>query len=439
MSEAALVDVLQRINGMGCVLMPSEALPAATAQLRQLSTATVVQQQAEEANRRAEIASAYGYRSAVADKPFVYADGVAIIPVHGILLNRFSYSWGFVTGYNAIRGMMNAAEDDEDVKLIVFDENSNGGEAAGCFELAREVKLLSKPTLAVVDSNCCSAAYAVASGADKVVCIPSGTVGSIGVIASHFSMEGYLNKIGIEATLIFEGPHKGDGNPYQNLSKAAKADIAERVSQRMTQFISLVADNRGDKGLDEDAIRATESRAYLAAEALDLKLIDAIQTPAEAVSAFLAELGATRPSDDEGEDSMAMTDAEKAEHESRVTAAKSEGQSEGATAERNRIKDIMAHPEAKDRPITAQNLAMNTSMSVSDAGAFLAAQPKEAAPQAEASAPAAEEKSAPDAGEGALKTLNEGADAGVGPNGEGEQGKKKNRAQAALAARFGDS
>jgi hypothetical protein len=51
---------------------------------------------------------------------------------------------------------------------------------------------------------------------------------------------------------------------------------------------------------------------------------------------------------------------------------------EAATAERQRIRDILALNEAKDRSVAADNVAMNTDMSVESAKAFLAGMPVEA-------------------------------------------------------------
>lgn len=50
---------------------------------------------------------------------------------------------------------------------------------------------------------------------------------------------------------------------------------------------------------------------------------------------------------------------------------------EGAQAERARQKGILEHAEAKNRPVAARSLAMNTDLSVEAAGAALAAMAEE--------------------------------------------------------------
>jgi signal peptide peptidase SppA len=328
--------------------------------------------------RKNELCSAYGFGSASTDKPFAFSNGVAIIPIHGTLLNRFSYSWGFVTGYNFVRSQLNAAVEDDDVELIVFDCNSNGGMAAGCFELADEIHAsrAKKPSLAVVDSNAYSAGYALASSATKVAAIPSAGVGSIGVVAMHINVGEMLKEAGIEITFIHAGKHKVDGNPFEALSDDVKANIQAGVDKSYQKFVGLVARNRN---LSTDTVKGTEARCYDADDALGLGLIDAMQSPSEAVAAYLDELsGSTQQ-----EFNMTTTKTEpgaKTEQPDNAAVA-----ADARKAERERMAGILNCEEAKGKSKLANHLAMNTEMSVDEAKVLLS----HAAPeQAAAAAPA---------------------------------------------------
>lgn len=101
----------------------------------------------------AVLCTRYGAELATPGKPFAYAGGVAVVPIYGLLLNRFPGSIGMATGYDFIRGQLRAALADPDVSHIVFDIHSGGGMAAGCEELAQEIyrSREAKPSLAVVD------------------------------------------------------------------------------------------------------------------------------------------------------------------------------------------------------------------------------------------------------------------------------------------------
>jgi signal peptide peptidase SppA len=349
----------------------------------------------------------YGYRGAQMEKPFPFSNGVAIIPVHGTLINRFHSSWGYVTGYNYVRAMLNAALEDDDVDLIVFDINSYGGEAAGCFELANEIReaRLQKSLLAVVDSNCCSAAYAIGSAADKLVVTPSGQAGSIGVVSMHVDQSKWLKDIGIVVTIIAEGEHKADGNPFEPLPDDVKAEMRASVKKRYGEFIALVLKNR--TSLTEAAIREMQSRCYRSDDALELKLIDAVQSPTEAVASFLAEMGDDEAPEEEDEN-MSTTPAP-VEGATFTQAQVDQAKAEAATAEKTRITGILGSDEAKANMTLANHLAANTTMSVDDAKATL----KAAGPAQAAAAPAATTATGTEATSGTAATAATGQGAFV--------------------------
>lgn len=315
---------------------------------------------------RVEMASAWGVDDSDVEgrKPFLYRDGVAVIPVHGILINRFPYCWGFVTGYEFIRKQMNLAEADPDVKLIVFDHDTPGGEAAGCDELAREINELATPTMALVNTLSASGGFWLAAPCNRIVCAPSGSVGSIGVYILHINYEKMFADYGIEFDYIQAGAYKTAGSPYRSLSKSDRQYLQDAVDERYDEFVKAVAEFRG---IDEGVARGTEARVMRPSEAISLGLIDAALAPAKAVAEFVAELGTAGESDDdEQEDASIMADQEMS---SEQTAA-------ARKAEQTRIKGIMQSAEAEGRTELAEHFAYDTEMSVEAATAALAKAPK---------------------------------------------------------------
>ena len=308
---------------------------------------------------RNALCAAYGFNAQSQNKPFVFSDGVAVIPVHGLLLNRFGDSYGYVTGYTFIRRQRDLAMADPDVKLVIYDVNSGGGEAAGNFELAQESFDMrgTKPTFAIVNSNCYSAAYAFASSADKIYVTPSGGAGSIGVVATHFDVSKMLDNYGIKVTFIHAGEHKVDGNSFEPLSDEVKADIQARVDATYGRFVDLVAQNRG---LDPKVVRDTQARCYSAQDALALGLIDGVASPMEAL-ALISDGGAA----DDAQAMTANTDTEETAME----------EAEVKKGERDRIKAITTCEAATGRTSLANHLAYETDMSAESAQAILAAAP----------------------------------------------------------------
>ena len=362
--------------------------------------------------KRAEVmeslCAAYGFDSKAQNKPFAFQDGVAIIPIHGSLINRFGQCYGYVTGYNFIRRQRDAAMADPDVTAIVYDVNSGGGEAAGCFELADESFALrgTKPTISVVDSACYSAAYALASTSDQVVVTPTGGAGSVGVYTMHVDMSKMLEDWGLNITLIHAGEHKVDGHPYAELPEDVRADMQKSVDATYNKFVESVARNRN---LSVEAVKDTQARCYSADDALALGLIDSVASPIEAIRAFLG--GHSEASNDEttGDSLMELNEAKQ--------------------AERQRVGAIIGHPNAKGREAMATHLALNTEMSVDDAAALLAVAPVAHVEVVEKTEEAAKPKN-----EKFVEAMNQDDHPNVGPDGKPTESAEKTQANELMEA-----
>ena len=362
--------------------------------------------------KRAEVmeslCAAYGFDSKAQNKPFAFQDGVAIIPIHGSLINRFGQCYGYVTGYNFIRRQRDAAMADPDVTAIVYDVNSGGGEAAGCFELADESFALrgTKPTISVVDSACYSAAYALASTSDQVVVTPTGGAGSVGVYTMHVDMSKMLEDWGLNITLIHAGEHKVDGHPYAELPEDVRADMQKSVDATYNKFVESVARNRN---LSVEAVKDTQARCYSADDALALGLIDSVASPLEAIRAFLG--GPSEASNDEttGDSLMELNEAKQ--------------------AERQRVGAIIGHPNAKGREAMANHLALNTDMSVDDAAALLAVAPVARVEVVEKTEEAAKPKN-----EKFVEAMNQDDHPNVGPDGKPLESAEKTQANELMEA-----
>lgn len=394
MSEQAARSALSRMNLREQFIAPHYT-DFASDLTRMMSTNPEEAKERFLSEGRHELCEAYGFTRRDQSKPFAFADGVAFIPVHGTLINRFGSSYGFVTGYNFIRQQHNAALLDPDVTHIIHDHNSYGGEAAGCFELADQIAASrgTKPIIAVVDSNCYSASYALASAADRIAVVPSAGVGSVGVVAMHVDMSTFLDKMGVKITFIHSGEHKVDGNPYEALSADVKANIQQGVDKSRAKFVSLVARNLG---LEDKLVYDTEARTYRAEDALALGLIHAIVDPVQGMQSII-ESGDSEESDEAANTTTTKeqivtnpaTTAPAATATPAAAAAPAIDQGAIQKAERERVGGILNCEEAKGRTALANHLAMNTSMSIDDAKATLAAAPGAAEPAATVTPPAA--------------------------------------------------
>lgn len=439
-------QALSRINGRVAFVMP-QTVDSFISGLTQFAAVDSDNAGKLEASARESIEFCYSVSPApdAERKCFIYYDGIAIIPIHGSLINRFGGSWGFVTGYQAIRRQMNAALEDDDVKLIVFDVDSPGGEAAGCFELAEEIRATReiKPSLSVVDSLSASAGFALASAATKMVATPSSKIGSIGVVAMHIDFSGALDQAGIAITYIEapKGGMKTAGSPYKRLDKRAEAYFQDFVDAGYDDFVELIVQNRG---LEDAAIRETEARVFRADEALALGLIDEVKTPSEAVSTFVAELADDEPSEEEDDDMNAKTTAAPAAAAPAATEVASADQIQAAvTADRERMSAIKALPAAAKRAKLADTLALG-GYTVEQATSLLEAAAEESdgvaiveapKPAAEAPKPAVDETNHLENAMDKTKQPNVGAGAEKGGK-DGEEGQTDAEAASSILSDY---
>jgi signal peptide peptidase SppA len=206
-------------------------------------------------------------------------EGIAVIPIHGSLVKR---SLGMeaasgLTSYGDIAAMLDAALADPQVRGILLDIDSPGGEASGSFELARRVREVAaqKPVWAVANDAAYSAAYAIAASAQRLFVTETGGVGSIGVIALHVDQSVKDAKDGYHYTAITAGAHKNDYSPHEPLSDAAKTELQGEVDRLYAIFTEHVA---GMRGLGMETVRATEAGLFFGSNAVAHGLADGVQT-----------------------------------------------------------------------------------------------------------------------------------------------------------------
>ncbi len=214
-------------------------------------------------------------------------EGIAVIPIHGSLVKR---SLGMeaasgLTSYGEIAAMLDSALADPQVSGILLDIDSPGGEASGSFELARRVREAAavKPVWAVANDAAYSAAYAIAASAQRLFVTETGGIGSIGVIALHVDQSVKDAKDGYRFTAVSAGSHKNDYSPHEPLSDSAKTELQGEVDRLYAIFTEHVAAMRG---LDLEAVRATEAGLYFGANAVNQGLADGIQTLDATLSEF---------------------------------------------------------------------------------------------------------------------------------------------------------
>ena len=238
----------------------------------------------------ADLAAPVGYTPA-ARAPGPPSGKVAVIPIHGTLVRRTSglEAESGLASYTGIAAQLDAALTSPEVAAILLDIDSPGGESGGVFDLADRIRVASqvKPVWAVANDMAFSAAYALASAATRVFVARTGGVGSIGVIAMHVDQSVKDAHDGVRYTAVFAGERKNDLNPHEPISNEAHAVLRAEVDRIYDLFVETVARHRG---LDANAVRATEAGLFFGPDAVATGLADAVGSLDEALTQLTQSL-----------------------------------------------------------------------------------------------------------------------------------------------------
>lgn len=182
--------------------------------------------------------------------------GVAIIPITGPIF-RYANLFSEISGGTSVQVLakdFRAALDSPDVRAILLNIDSPGGDANGINEFAAMVYAArgKKPITAYIGGMGCSAAYWVASAADSIVCDATALVGSIGVIASMPAGDDPSEVIFIssQSPRKRESPTTEEGRASIQATIDAMADVfVGRVAEYRNTTVDKVLSDFGQGGI----------------------------------------------------------------------------------------------------------------------------------------------------------------------------------------------
>lgn len=194
-------------------------------------------------------------------------NGIAHIYVTGVL--------GFVTpgeekvfgdsAYSTIEAEI--AEAKANARGIMYHIDSPGGSAVHCVETAEVAAKTGLPTASICGQMACSAAYAFASGTDRIAARPSSMVGSIGTIMPLLDASGFWEAMGFKPDYIQSGDLKAAGYaPSQ--TEAERAALQQEVDDLGAMFRAHVLTYRN---VPADAMRG---QAFVAQRAKQFNIVD---------------------------------------------------------------------------------------------------------------------------------------------------------------------
>lgn len=326
-------------------------------------------------------------------RPYQVINGAGIIPISGTLVHKYGHlkPYSGMTGYDGIIARAAEAFADPEVKGVLLDQDSPGGEVSGCFNTARKLREMAdaagKPLWSLCYDMHCSASMAIASAAHHRLITETGIAGSVGVVMGHVSYAKKMENDGVIVTLIHSGAQKTDGNSYQNLPKEVMQRFQAETDALRNEFASLLS---GHMALSTDAILATEAATYRGQSAINIGFADELINGHDAISHFCEHLssrgrtvtiGANMSKPETPQVETPSTSPAASETAPETSVNTDQLQADAAAAAQARIAGILQCNEAVGREATANHLAFNTQFSVEAAIAVLATVPQASSQQ----------------------------------------------------------
>lgn len=239
--------------------------------------------------------------------------GIAVVSVVGPLVARGDWLTQLLgaSDYTSLAAAAEAAFAEPSSRAVVLELDSPGGEVGGLFDLVERLTSLraasGKPLWAVANEAALSAAYAIASAADRIYVSRTAEVGSIGVVAAHLDESQADAMAGHKWTLIHAGDRKIDGHAHAPLSSQAYAAVQADVDALHEELVALVARNRR---MTPEAVRGTQAAIYRGRRGIERGLADRLGTLDDALEdlASAASPRLLRPSTPASKREITMTD-----------------------------------------------------------------------------------------------------------------------------------
>jgi signal peptide peptidase SppA len=280
-------------------------------------------------------------------------DGVAVIPIHGVIAKRANLFSAISGGVSTeLVGLeIQTALEDRSVQSILLDVDSPGGSVDGLPELANLIfeSRDQKKIVALANGTMASAAYWIGSAASEVYASSETTaVGSIGVVATHTDVSVSQATEGVKTTEIYAGKFKRIASQFEPLTDDGKASIQAQVDYLYSVFVGAVAKHHA---MSTDAVleNMADARIFIGQQSVDAGLVKAIQTKEQIISMLTAGQGGSgatifgavaenlnQPTSGEA---ISMNTEE---IQTKYPDAAAAFRTEGATAERQRIQDVNA-------------------------------------------------------------------------------------------------
>ncbi len=203
---------------------------------------------------------------------------IAIIYVDGDITDGKSQNIPLLgqklAGGETLVNAITAARANPDVGAIILRIDSPGGSALASELVSREVFATRgvKPILCSFSDLAASGGYFIAAGCDLIYAEPMTITGSIGIFYGKFDLSGLLKKVGVTTDTYKRGKRADVESLFRPYSTEERGVLMDKLKYMYGRFVGAVAEGRGMKKDDVDAVG--RGHVWSGSMAKDRKLVD---------------------------------------------------------------------------------------------------------------------------------------------------------------------
>ena len=205
---------------------------------------------------------------------------IALIDVDGLILNAPLTGMGSL-GENPVavfRERLDLVAADPCCRAVILRINSPGGGVTATDIMWQDLRTFKArtrlPVVACLMDMGTGGAYYLATAADHIVAHPTTITGGMGVILNLYNLQDTMMQFNIAGAPVKAGQNVDLGTPLAPMDKDGRAILQEIARQYHDRFREVVQMTR--PGHDPSRAEDFDGRIFLAADALQRKLIDSI-------------------------------------------------------------------------------------------------------------------------------------------------------------------
>ena len=143
--------------------------------------------------------------------------------------------------------MLKAIEENKRIRALVIDIDSPGGGAGASEQIHASIAKVAKekPVVAFVRGTAASGGYMAACACTKIISLPMGIVGSIGVISMRPMLYEMLEKLGVRMEITKSGRLKDMFSNFREPTAEEREKEQAILDSVYGRFVGMVAQSRG--------------------------------------------------------------------------------------------------------------------------------------------------------------------------------------------------